>query len=446
MNISLEKVDSLNAIINIEIQPEDYSGEIEKGLKSMQQRANFPGFRKGKAPMGMVRKIYGTQIRTDEVFKKLNSELFSYLETEKVQYLGEPLPNESKPDSNNWDVDGVFNFAFDLGLMPDAEVSIPKNNPLTSYQITISDSEIDKEVERLRKGQSSFQEREEVSDEDSVMGTFDYLTEGEEVPTQPRCFLPMYKMESAKAKKALLGKKPGDAVSIPTKGLFADAKTTSIYLSVPEEDLENLPKEIEFKITSISRMAPAEINQDFFDQIFGEGQVSSEEQMRERISNTLKSNAQGMANQDVLKDLREWLIDSNPMELPEEFLIRWLHAGQKKEKSMDEVRESFQKDKRYIVWEVIRTKLLGKHDVRVEGEELMAECRANVANRLIRAGYQFDEKQLDDVVARFMQDKEEIRKIHENLLEVKLLEAVKSELTIAESVIDSEAYFELKKA
>ncbi|MDA0309202.1 MAG: trigger factor family protein, partial [Bacteroidetes bacterium] len=101
MNISLEKVDSLNAIINIEIQPEDYSGEIEKGLKSMQQRANFPGFRKGKAPMGMVRKIYGTQIRTDEVFKKLNSELFSYLETEKVQYLGEPLPNESKPDSNN---------------------------------------------------------------------------------------------------------------------------------------------------------------------------------------------------------------------------------------------------------------------------------------------------------------------------------------------------------
>lgn len=446
MTISQEKIDSLNAIINIEIQPEDYSSEVEKGLKSMQQRANFPGFRKGKAPMGMVRKMYGTQIRTDEVFKKLNAELFNYLETEKVQYLGEPLPNESQPDSNNWDVDGVFKFAFDLGLMPDQLVSFPKKNSLTAYEITISDAQIDLEVERLRKGHASFQEREEVSEEDSVMGSFDYLPEGEQEATRPKCFLPLTKMESAKAKKALLGKKPGDTVAIPTKGLFADAKSTSIYLSVPEENLGNLPKEIEFSITSISRMAPAEINQDFFDQIFGEGQVSSEEQMRERISNTLQSNAQGVANQDLLRDLREWIIDNNSMELPEEFLIRWLHGGQKKDKSIEEVRDSFQKDKRYIVWEVIRTKLLAKYEVRVEGEELMAECRATVANRLMRAGYQFDEKQLEDVVARFMQDKEEIRKIHENLLEVKVLEAVQSDLTISQSAIDSEAYFELKKA
>jgi trigger factor len=253
-------------------------------------------------------------------------------------------------------------------------------------------------------------------------------------------------LELDEAKQALLNKKPGDVVSLPTQGLFGDAHSGSIYLNLPEADLEALPETVEFTITSISRMAPAELNQRFFDSIFGEGQVSDEEQMRERIRQSLQGNLQSSANQELLTGLREWLIDSNPMELPEAFLMRWLHAGQKKDKSLEEIQESFQKDRRYIVWEVLRTKLLGQHAVTVEAPELMAECRSVVINRLMRAGYQFNESQLEDVVARFMKDKDEVLGIHENLLEFKVLEAVRQGMNIAETALDSEAYFELKKA
>lgn len=446
MNITQERVDELNILIHVEIAPEDYAAELEKGLKTMQVRANVPGFRAGKAPMGMIRKMYANSMRSDEVFKKLNAELYAFIEREKIRFLGEPLPSESHPDVNDWTADGLFRFAFELGLMPAAEVQIPANNDLKAYQITVSDAEVEKEIERLRKGQPTFQEREEVGDEDSVFGSFSYQPEGAEEPTHPNCFLPMPKLQSAEAKQALLGKKPGDVVSLPTQGLFADAKTNSIYLNVPEEGLAALAETVEFTITSISRMAPAELNQGFYDSVFGEGQVSDEEQMRERIRQSLQGNLQSSANQELLTGLREWLIDSNPMELPEAFLMRWLHAGQKKDKSLEEIQESFQKDRRYIVWEVLRTKLLGQHAVTVEAPELMAECRSVVINRLMRAGYQFNETQLEDVVARFMKDKDEVLGIHENLLEFKVLEAVREGMNIAETALDSEAYFELKKA
>ena len=287
---------------------------------------------------------------------------------------------------------------------------------------------------------------EELSEEDSVFGSFTHSLEGQEEPTTTSCFFPLAKLELDEAKQALLNKKPGDVVSLPTQGLFGDAHSGSIYLNLPEADLEALPETVEFTITSISRMAPAELNQRFFDSIFGEGQVSDEEQMRERIRQSLQGNLQSSANQELLTGLREWLIDSNPMELPEAFLMRWLHAGQKKDKSLEEIQESFQKDRRYIVWEVLRTKLLGQHAVTVEAPELMAECRSVVINRLMRAGYQFNESQLEDVVARFMKDKDEVLGIHENLLEFKVLEAVRQGMNIAETALDSEAYFELKKA
>lgn len=446
MNIFTERVDELNILIHVEIAPEDYVAELEKGLKTMQARANVPGFRAGKVPMGMIRKMYANSMRSDEVFKKLNAELYDFLEREKIQFLGEPLPSEHHPDTNDWTCDGQFKFAFELGLMPAAEVQIPANNDLKAYQITVADAEVEKEIERLRKGQPSFQEREEVSEEDSVFGSFTFQPEGEEAPTHPNCFLPMPKLESAEAKHVLMNKKPGEVVSLPTQGLFADAKTSSIYLSLPEADLAALPATVEFTISTVSRMAPAELNQRFFDSVFGEGKVSDESQMRERIRESLQGNVQSMANQDLLAGLREWLIDSNPMELPEAFLVRWLHAGQKKEKSIEEIQASFQQDRRYIVWEVLRTKLLGQHQVKVEGPELMEGCRSTVVNRLVRAGYQFTETQLNDVVSRFMQDKEEVRKIHENLLEFKVLEAVRAGLNISETPIDSEAYFELQKA
>ncbi len=446
MNITQERVDELNILIHVEIAPEDYAAELEKGLKTMQVRANVPGFRAGKAPMGMIRKMYANSMRSDEVFKKLNAELYAFIEREKIRFLGEPLPSESHPDVNDWTADGLFRFAFELGLMPAAEVHIPAKNELKAYKITVSDAEVEKEIERLRKGQPSFQEREEVSEEDSVFGSFTYQPEGADEPTHPNCFLPMPKLESAEAKHAFLNKKPGEVVSLPTQGLFPDAKTSSIYLNVPEEGLAALAETVEFTISSISRMAPAELNQRFFDSIFGEGQVSDEEQMRERIRQSLQGNLQSSANQELLTGLREWLIDSNPMELPEAFLMRWLHAGQKKDKSLEEIQESFQKDRRYIVWEVLRTKLLGQHAVTVEAPELMAECRSVVINRLMRAGYQFNETQLEDVVARFMKDKDEVLGIHENLLEFKVLEAVREGMNIAETALDSEAYFELKKA
>jgi len=446
MNIFQERTDELNLLIHVEIAPEDYAAELEKGLKTMQARANVPGFRPGKAPMGMIRKMYANSMRSDEVFKKLNAELYGFLERENIQYLGEPLPSEDYPDSNDWYSDGHFKFAFDLGLMPADEVQIPFKNELKAYQIVVSDAEVEKEIERLRQGQSSFQDREEVGEEDSVFGSFKYQPEGVEDPKVPSCFLPMKKLVSAQAKEALLAKKRGDVLSLPTRGLFADDRTNAIYLDVPEEGLAALPETVEFTIHYVSRMVPAELNQPFFDSIFGEGQVSDEEQMRQRIRESLQGNLQTKANQDLLESLREWLIDSNPMQLPEAFLVRWLHAGQKKEKSLEEIQASFHQDRRFIVWEVLRTKLFERHQVKVENSELTEGVRSTVVNRLVRAGYKFTETQLNDVVARFRQDKEEVRKVHENLLELKVLEAVRAGLNIAQIPIDSEAYFELEKA
>ena len=418
MDIKKKDVDALNAVVTVVISKDDYQDKVTKVLNNYKKTANIPGFRKGHIPMGMVKKQYGRGVLVEEVNKLLQEGLHNFLTQEKLDVLGNPLPkNETEI---NWDTD-EFTFEFDLGLSPSFKVDVAKKS-VTAYKIVADKEMLDNQVKSIRKQYGTLKSKTEVAKADEITGTFTCEEKGIDKSTT-------IELDSLKGKsqiKALIGAKPGDVVSLKTKGMFAQEHDNQKHFGVSAEDAKGLSVDVSFKIEEVNTREMADLNQELFDKLFGEGNVTSEKALKEKIKEDAEKQFAQQSDQKMLNDVVESLIENTKFDLPKDFLERWIQVSGENPMTPEEAKAEYARSEKGLRYQLIEGKLRAEHNLQVSFDELKAYALEMIKGQMAQFG-QLDpsEEELNNIASRIMSNQEEVKRLSEQLNSSKLLDFFK---------------------
>ncbi|MBF8150271.1 trigger factor [Winogradskyella sp. F6397] len=421
MNITRENIDALNAVVKVDIAKEDYSDKVEKILTDYRKSANIPGFRKGHVPMGMVKKQYGKAVLVDEVNKLLQDALGKYLTEEKLDVLGNPLPKAQ--DDLDWDAE-AFSFEFELGLAPEFEVELKNKKAITHYNIVADDKMINDQVEHLQKQYGKIVSQDEVTEASEITGTFT----NEEKDIDNSTMITLDKLKGKANPKKFIGSKVGDTITLKTKGLFNDDHDLMNALKVPHDDAHGLDIEVTFTITEINERELADLDQELFDKLFGEGIVTSVTELKEKIKEDSEKQFKQQGDQKLLNDVTENLIENTKFDLPASFLQKWMQTAGEEEMTEEQAKEEYEKSEKSMRYQLIEGKLIEKHNLQVQFEELKAHSMEMIKGQMAQFGQMNpSDKELEDIAARILGNQDEVKRMSEQLMSQKLLNLYKTE-------------------
>ncbi|GAA4297117.1 trigger factor [Aestuariibaculum suncheonense] len=426
MNITRENVDALNAVVKVDIAKEDYSDKVEKILSDYRKTANIPGFRKGHVPMGMVKKQYGKAVLVDEVNKLLQDALNKYLTEEKLDVLGQPLP---KPQDNiDWDAD-TFSFEFELGLAPEFEVNVASNEPIVQYNIIADDKMLDDQVANIQKQYGKLVSQNEVTADSEITGVY----RNEEREIENKVNLTLERFAGDATEKLFIGAKVGDVITLQTKGLFDDEHDLMHALKLGHDEVHGLDIEVTFTIEEINTRELAELDQELFDKLFGKDVVKSVTELKEKIKEDAEKQFAQQADQKLLNDVTEYLVENTKFDLPAEFLQKWIQQTSNEEQSLDndQAKEEYEKSEKGIRYQLIESKLIVDNDIKVTMDDIKNHAKDMIKAQMAQFGQlNPSDKELEDIAARVLSSQDEARRISEQLISQKLLALYKEKANI----------------
>lgn len=429
MNITRKDIDALNAVVTVNIEKDDYSAKVEKILSDYRKTANIPGFRKGHIPMGMIKKQYGKAVLIDEVNKLLQEALSKYINDEKLDVLGNPLPKPQ--DDLNWDADN-FVFEFELGMAPQFDVKLKGRKAITKYNIIANDKMINNQVDNIRKQYGKLVSKDVVEAGDEITGTF--LNEEEEINANSTFSLDVIKGKANE--KKFLGAKTGDTFTLKTKSLFKESNDLMTYLKVSKEKAEGLEVEVSFTISEINKRELADLDQELFDKLFGEGKIASVIDLKERIKTDSEKQFLQQADQKLLNDVTEYLVETTKFDLPSEFLQKWMQTSGETEITLEQAKEEYEKSEKSIRYQLIEGKLIQENDLQIQFDDLKAFANDMIKAQMAQFGQlNPSEKELDDIAARILSNKDEVKRLSDQLMSQKLLELFKTEANLKDKEI-----------
>lgn len=450
MNITRENIDSVNAVIKVTIEKSDYEKSVTDALKDYRQKASVPGFRPGKVPAGLIQKRFGKAILLDEVNKALSHNLSKYLVEEKLNILGEPLPNEEHQKNIDWDNDDAFEFAFDIALAPEVNISLDSETPFEYYTIAVSEEMIDKQVEMAASQLGQNVPDETIVENSSVRGDFIQLGEnGEELENgiQPKgVLLAVDMMKDEEIKAAFIGKQKGDVLTFDPVKAFDNRHEVGHMLNISHEAAHDLNSEFRFTVTEILRFEKAELNEDLFKKLYGEEtEVKTMEDFRNKIKEEIAANLVYSSDHKFAQDTRDLLIEKSNLQLPEAFLKRWLMAVNKNltEEQIDNEFDWFIKD---LQWQLIKDSIIRENELTVTPEETQ-----DFAKQLARAQYQqygiydIPEEQLESFAKIILEKPEEGERIYKKLFEDKVIAVVKDKAKIVTKEVTQDEFQAMMK-
>lgn len=415
MNITREQVDALNAIVKVAITKEDYTEKVEKVLADYRKNASIPGFRKGAVPMSLIKKQYEKAVMADEVNKLLQDSLNNYLVEEKLDILGNPLPKMTEDFS--WDAEQLT-FEFELGLAPDFKVDLAAKNNVVEYKIIADEALLNEQVERIQKQYGKLIPQDVVAEGNEVKGTFTNEEKGINNTTVVTGDI----FKDKKAAKALIGKKIGDVVTFKTKGLFDDDHKLMDYLRVTHDDVHGLDIEVNFTIEGIDAVEKAELNQELFDKLFGEGVVKSVEDLKAKIKEDAEAQFAQQADQKFLNDVTDFLIESTKFDLPAEFLKRWIQTVGENPLTAEQAEEEFAKSEKGLRYQLIENKVITENDLQIKFEELKDFTAGLIKSQMAQFGQlNPSDEEVDGIVARVLSNQDEIKRISDQVMSQKMI-------------------------
>ena len=424
MNITKEQIDELNAVVKVAITKEDYEDKVSKILKDYRKQANIPGFRKGQVPMGLIKKQYGKAVLVDEVNKLLQDNLNKYLTEEKLDVLGNPLPKQQ--DNFNWDAEELA-FEFELGLAPEFEVPLKTKKSITSYKIIADKKMIEEQVERFRKQYGKLISKSEVGKNDELNGVF--KNEAEEI--ENKTTIELDKVKSKKAQEVLKGKKVGDTINLSTKGLFKEDFLLSSALGIPRDKAEKLNIKVDFTIEEINQRELAALDQEFFDKLFGKDVVTSESELKDKIKEDSEKQFEQQADQKLLNDVTERLIESVKFDLPTEFLKKWIQMTGEKPLTEEEANDEYEKSEKGLRYQLIEGKILKDNNIEIQFDELKDFAKSFIKTQMAQYGQLNPaEEELETIAMRVMSNQDEVKRLSEQLMSQKLLELYKEKANL----------------
>ncbi len=424
MNITLENIDPLNAVVKVDIEKKDYSDKVEKILSDYRKTANIPGFRKGHVPMMMVKKQYGKAVLVDEVNKLLQDALNKYLTEEKLDVLGNPLPKPQ--DDLDWDSD-TFTFEFELGLAPEFEVNLKSKKAITHYNIVADKKMIDDQINNIRKQYGKLVSQKIVDKESEIVGTF----KNEEREIENTVTLTLDKFKSKSTEKKFIGAKVGDVLELKTKGLYKDDHDLMHALKVSHDDAHGLDIDISFTISEINKRELADLDQELFDKLFGKDVVKSVTELKAKIKEDAEKQFIQQSDQKLLNDVTEHLVESTKFDLPAEFLQKWIQNSGEEPLDENQAKEEYEKSEKGLRYQLIEGKLMQDNDVKVDFEDVKESAKAMIKIQMAQFGQMNpSEKELEDITARVLSNQDEVRRISEQVVSQKLLALYKEKANL----------------
>ncbi|AXO80323.1 trigger factor [Olleya aquimaris] len=434
MNITRENIDALNAVVKVDIVKEDYNDKVEKILVDYKKTANIPGFRKGHVPMGMVKKQYGKAVLVDEVNKLLQDALNKYLTEEKIDVLGQPLPKQQ--DEINWDSDS-FSFEFELGLAPEFSVDLNSKKAITHYNIVADDKMIDEQIERIQNQYGKITSETEVKKDSEITGTF--KNEDKEIDNTVTITLDKFKGKATE--KKFIGAKPGDVITLKTKGLYEDDHELMNALKIQHDDAHGLDIEVTFTINEVNSREAADLDQELFDKLFGKDVVKSASELKAKIKEDAEKQFVQQSDQKLLNDVTEHLVDNTKFDLPAEFLTKWMQVAGEKEMDEATAKEEYEKSEKSLRYQLIEGKLMQDNDLKVDFEDVKTNAKNMIKMQMAQFGQlNPSEKELDDIAARVLGNQDEVRRISEQVVSQKLLDLYKEKANIKAKEMSYDAF------
>jgi trigger factor len=424
MNITKQSIDALNAVIKIEIAGADYQEKVEKGLKDYRKKANIPGFRNGQIPIGLIKKQFGKALLAEEINKLIQDTLNQYLIDEKLDILGNPLPKE-QPDFS-WDHED-FTFEFEIGLAPTFEIDLTAKNSITHYQIEADEKMINSEIDSVLSRYGKMSSLDEVTEEATVTGKFVNV----EKAIEKTSTINMSDIKGKTNLKKFLGNKVGDVVELKTKGLFEDEHKLGYVLGVQHDEVHGLDIDITLTIETITKLDKAELNQELFDKMFGEGNISSSDELKARIKKDAELQFTSHSDQQLLNDVTEFLIANTKFDLPQEFLIKWLSTAGEKPMTMEEAAAEYERSEKGLRYQLIEGKLITDNKIQVAFEDLKNFTIELIKAQMAQYGQMNpSEKEMDEIAYKVLTNEEERKRLSAQMMSTKLLDFFKENLKL----------------
>ena len=446
MNIIQENIDELNAVLKVKVVADDYLPKVETALKDYQKKANIPGFRPGKVPTGMIKKMYGKSIMVDEINKLLNDSLYHYLNDNKIEVLGNPLPQ--KDSIIDWDNQQEFEFLYDMGLAPKFKVELSAKDKFEYQTVKVDETLVNKYTTDIAKRYGKVEPVEVSTDSDLLNGDFVELDANGEIAVggifkTGSLFLERVKDEATK--KALIGLKKEDKVVLDAQKISENATDLAALLGIEKEVAETLTSKIQFTVKNISRLGAAEINQELFDKIYGPGNVSNEEEFKAKIKDELASMFVNDSERKFYNDVVEHLMNKINFNLPNEFLKRWIVAANEKPVTPEQVESEFEGYSKGLKWSLIENKIIKDNNIQVTNDEVIGSVKQLILEQFGKySPTPMPEEELNKTVQRVLSNKEEAKKIYEKLYGEKVMTLFKSKFTLENKELAYDDFF--KKA
>ncbi|PQJ69314.1 MULTISPECIES: trigger factor [Polaribacter] len=434
MNITKENIDALNAVVKVDIVADDYQAKVTGLLEDYRKKADVPGFRKGHVPMGMIKKQYGKSIMIDEVNKLLQESLNKFIAEEKLEMLGNPLPRMT--EDFNWDAD-VFSFEFELGLAPVFDVDLKSKDKVTQYNIIATDELLDEEVKNIQIRYGKVTAIDEATEQSNVTGTF----VNEENGINKKSTFLVNDLKGKKNEKKVIGAKVGDVIELETKKLFEDDHKLQHILGVEHDVIHDLDVTVTLTIEEITKTEPAELDQELFDKLFADGSVTSVTELREKIKEDAEKQFQQQGDQQLLNAVTEHLVENTKFDLPSEFLKKWLRTAGEKPLTEEEATAEYDKSEKGLRYQLIEGKVMKDNDIKIDYAELVDYAKGFIRTQMAQFGNMNpEEKELDDIAGRILQNQEEAQKLQSQLISNKLLTFYKENMNFKSKELSYEDF------
>lgn len=448
MSVTQQNLNDLNAILKVKVNEQEYQPLVDNALKQAQKSVKVNGFRPGKVPYGMVKKLYGTSAKVEEINKLIDKKISDYIISNKINVLGQPLPKVND-QQYNFETQSEFEFEFEIGVAPEVKVSLDKKIKLTKYNVVPDQEMLSNYVEELRSRYGKVVDAEDVQDKDMITAELTELNEDNSVKENGiqqdvNFFMPRISNEDAKAK--LVGLKIGEKVVLNAKTLTDSISDSAKTLGLTAEQLENASDNFEILIKTASRMGLADLNQELYDKVFGEGNVKSEEEFNEKIKEDAVKFLKGHGANKFKNDLIDLLVDTIKFDLPNEFLQKWLVAASEGKTSEEEIQKDYDKYAKTFRWQLIEGAIVKDAKIDVSYEEIKIKAKELISENFAQYGQSVDDEQLETYAVNVLQKKEEARRLQDELFLDKVANYALENITVEEKEISIEEFTNLNKA
>ena len=437
MNITREQREVGTSLLKVVVNEQDYGEAVEKMLREYKRKANIPGFRPGMVPMGVVRKMYGKGAVAEQAYKIASNSVFEYLQKEGIDYVGDVIPSDEQGDFD-FENNTEHEFMFEIGEAPKIEVALSKDDKLTYNKIKVDAQMIEGYKDNYLRRYGRLVDVEAVAKDEALTVALD----NGEIAVDD-AYVGLISM-SDEERAAFLGKKVGDKMEVDVNELYKSASQRAAILKVKEEELESINPKFTLEIKQIRQFANPELNEEFFKMAFPAGNVNSEEELDAFLSAEVETELSREADYMFANTVRKFLVEKAGLQMPTEFLKRWLYVINEGKFSKEEIEKDFDGFIQMFTWNYLQKHFIQTADLKVSQEEVEAEAKEFAKAQFAQYGMpSAPEEMIANFSKQILENKEQAQKIYEKLYELKVVEYVKSKIKVSTKSVTSEEFAKL---